>query len=214
MLRQSSLNTDLWKDKTAKDVGTGFSSVDVSEYFDTPKVTKKLVSKVDASSFIKNSSKNKFIKFFLKPRKSSSLELLEYKKTDKKKDSDVTVYISDKQKRNFSKSTKHNIESIKEFYLTSILPYSVGVNTAFLETNEIVVQLLDEKVELPSSYFKTRLQEAVQVKTLLFIKKYLSLTDEETNLFISSVSVSNQPKDTQWALTNLENTLKTYLKKT
>jgi hypothetical protein len=227
MLRQGNINEDLWKDVKAKDLGAGFSKVNIEDYFDIDKKKRLAISldfsKVaDASNFIKNCKpSNRFITFFLTPiavDKNVSRSAPSSKKSPTKRDSDVTITITDKQKRNFSKLTKQNIETVKAFYLDNILPYSVGVNTAFLETNELVAQLLDDKIDLPSTFFKTKLQEAVQIKTVFFIKKYLNLNDAEAHMFIDTVHKATpnntQSKDNTWQLTNLETMLKAYLKKT
>lgn len=204
MLRNYRTDTSHWRFVKKDDIGKGFKKVKAEDYFRMPKVEKVSKTITDASTFIILKGQNKFFSFFLKPVAKPKV-----KKVASKKEPTISYSLPDGVKKSFNKKTEHNVNIVRDFYLKEIIPYTVGVDTSFLELADASMILLDEKLPFPVDFFKTQLSLAVQAKTLNFLINYLRLSKAETEIFLSRQTKKESP---QWQKTDLENFLKNYLK--
>ncbi len=181
--------TDIWAGAKVEDIGSGFTILDEEE---------------DSSE----ASLKKFGTFKRNPFITISSTLIPLKVAKKIRTTPVTK-ITTKESQKFSSSTKKHIEDINKFFLDELLPLTASVDTAFLEIDDRLKQLLGDSPSLPKEFFKQKILEAINLKMIDFISSKLSLSPEDRK------SLTEKPvKEPKWPSQSLETMLQTYLKTT
>lgn len=174
--------SDLWKDVSKKEIGSGFEIVKDAFPEDKPKLLKR-ARRVNHEQIFSNKfihikgGGSKFVWWEVVPPAPKKT-----KPPEKRKPINYKNKLTAKAKDRFAKQLDRNILDTASFIMKDLLPKTLSLHSAFERVGELSQQLIDDKVELPLQYLKSKQLMAVHLRVIRHVSDQFDLTEEERKL--------------------------------
>jgi hypothetical protein len=86
------------------------------------------------------------------------------------------------QRKKISRLIGENIDDFAAFFLEEILPVSLAIPSAGQKVDELMLQLIDDKANLPMSFIQAKATQAVSLRIIRRISQKFNLNKEEQKL--------------------------------